>query len=290
MSTARSSRSANRSQDTRKLRIPLPHEHGAWVMLYAPPAIAFACKVSSAWNPALLLIAAVTGVFLSRHVVGLLLRGRGDVHTRLWLAVYAVIAVGGAVPLFLIYRRWGLLYIGGIAAVLFATHAVLSAIPSRKRLDRSQWGELLAVGALTLTGPAAYIAVNGRFDSVAAAIWAACTLYFASGVFFVKMLLGAVKFKASFTNRERWTAGRDHLIYHSVLLAIGIASASAIGRQAPLSTTLLIVAYVPALLRAVQGWLKLSNKPPPLRKVGIAELGYAVWFSILAGLAFRQAI
>jgi hypothetical protein len=49
---------------------------------------------------------------------------------------------------------------------------------------------------------------------------------------------------------------------------------------------LVTLAYLPALWRALRGWTTLSNKLPPLKRVGIAETCYALWFTsfLLAAL------
>src|SRR5581483_11988835 len=101
-------------------RPPIPHEHGAWVILYAPLFIALAATPPFALAPSLLLVLAVTGLFLAREAAGR--------------------------PLLRSYRRLALLHVGLLVVGLFALHALLLLWPARKRLDRSQWGEILGVG------------------------------------------------------------------------------------------------------------------------------------------------
>ena len=64
--------------------IPLPREHGAWVMLYAPLLTGL---VVYNIHPlmCLLLIAMATAVFFAQNALGLLLRERGDAQTWWWL-------------------------------------------------------------------------------------------------------------------------------------------------------------------------------------------------------------
>ena len=69
-------------------RPPIPHEHGAWVILYAPLVLGFGASGVFAPVRWLLLIIAVTGLFLAREAAGLILRGRGKAGTGLWLALY----------------------------------------------------------------------------------------------------------------------------------------------------------------------------------------------------------
>jgi hypothetical protein len=256
-------------------RPPIPHEHGAWVILYAPLLIALAATPPFALAPSLLLILAVTGLFLAREAAGLRLRRRGQEGTAFWLGVYLALALAGALPLVLVYHRLALLPIGLLVVGLFALHALLLLWPARKRLDRSQWGEILGVGALALTAPAACVVAGGALDGRAWMLWAACVLYFSSSIFFVKMLLAAVKVRGDFGWPERWRIGRDNLTYHVLLVGGTVILAARFGAGSGL---LVAIAYLPVLFRAFRGWATLSNKLPPLKRVGLAETFYSLWF------------
>src|SRR5690242_7076943 len=85
-------------------RPPIPHEHGAWVILYAPLVLGF-CAAHTV-NPVLWLVLtlAVTGLFLAREAAGLLLRRRGKVGSSIWLCAYSAIFLSGALPLLLHFR------------------------------------------------------------------------------------------------------------------------------------------------------------------------------------------
>lgn len=269
--TARSLRSSLRIG-----RPPIPHEHGAWVILYAPAIITLAVARPFLPIPALLFIVAITGLFLARHAVGLLIRKRAKEGTSFWLGVYLVAAAASTTPLLFVYQRLALLQVGLGVVALFVIHVLLSAWPSRRRLDRSVWGEILAVGALAMTAPGAYAVARGILEVVAWYLWAACVLYFSSSVFYVKMLLAAGKMRGEPGWRERWNLGRDNVIYHVLLLLIVSVAAAQIGGW---SGVLVAVAYAPILLRAFGGWARLSNRLPPLRRVGFAETFYSLWFT-----------
>jgi hypothetical protein len=263
------------SSAVRLSRPPIPHEHGAWVILYAPLLITLAVVPPFRLAPSLLLLLAVTGLFLSREAAGLLIRRRGRAGTAFWLGVYLILALAGALPLFLVYHRLALLPVGALVVLLFALHARLLVWPARRRLDRSQWGEILAAGALALTAPAAYVVARGTLDSRAWVLWACCTLFFSSSIFFVKMLLGAGKVRGDFGWPERWRVGRDNLLYH-LLLAVSVAALALL--RGGESGVLAAVAYVPVLARAFKGWATLSNRLPPLKRVGAGETVYSLWF------------
>ena len=172
---------------------------------------------------------AVTGAFLAREAAGLLLRKRGKGGTAFWLAVYSALFLAGALPLVLFFRVYSLLPIGIAALLLFGVHSWCLV---RGRLDRSQWGEILGVGALTLTAPAAVAVTSGRLTTVAWLLWAACLLYYSSSIFSVKMVLSAARAKRDWSESKRREIGRDCLGYHLLLTAaVGIAAFRLGGRE-----------------------------------------------------------
>lgn len=254
---------------------PIPHEHGAWVMLYVPLLITAAAVPPVAVVPSVLLLLAVTSAFLGQHAARLVIRRRGHEGTRLWLGMYLTLLAASIVPLLFIYHRTALLFVGLLASVLFGLHTLLVCWPSRKRLDRSQWGETLAVGALTLTAPAAYVVSRGTLDRTVWSIWAACVLYFSSGVFYVNMLLSAAKVRGHLDARARWATGRDLVLYHAALTVI---AATAIATTRGWAVLLAALAYGPVIVRALWGWATLSNVLPPLTRVGWREVLYTLWF------------
>lgn len=256
---------------------PLPHEHGAWVMLYVPMAVAFAVAHFIAPVPAFLLFLALTGAFLARHPADLLLRGRAQPGALLWTGVYLAVAALGGLPLLLVYQRGALLVVLCIAGALFGAHVALLTWPSRKRLDRSVAGEVLAVAGLTLSAPAAYVVATGQLDGMAWCLWAACALFFGGGVFHVKMLLGAAKHRGAMDLGARLSLGRFNLAYHAAMAGVAVALSGRAGAGA----AMVCLAYAPAVARAVWGTLRLSRRLPPLKRVGVLETLYALWFAVL---------
>jgi len=254
-------------------RPPFPREHGAWVILYCSLFLGLAAAGGSTPARWLLVIVTVTGAFLTREAAGLLLRRRGGTSVGFWFWVYMALFLAGALPLLFWYRVVSLLLIGGLAALLFAFH---SALLMRGRLDRSQWGEILGVGALALTAPAGYATAAGRLDGVAWLIWAACLLYFSSGIFMVKMFLSAAKWKRDWSDEKRRAVGRQTLQYHLILAGLLILFALRVGGSA---SAWVAAAYLPALFRALKGWSALTPVLPPLKRVGIQEAALAIWFT-----------
>lgn len=253
-------------------RPPVPHEHGAWVILYCSLLLGFGAAAGAAPLRWLLICLAVTGAFLAQEAAGLLVRRRGKPGTGFWLGVYLALCLTGAVPLLAVYHVTSLLLIGVLAALLFGIHSLLRL---HKRLDRSQWGEILGVSALTLTAPAAYAAATGTLHSVAWLVWVACLLYFSSGIFTVKMYLNAVRAKHDWSNARRSDIGRDALQYHLLLTVLLLVAAFRLSGN---ERCWLLAAYLPALVRAFRGWAHLTPVLPSLKRVGMQEALLALWF------------
>jgi hypothetical protein len=269
--------------------MPIPHEHGAWVMLYAPMLSAFlALRGAHESSPLGFLFLAVTGAFLARHSAALWLRRRGKVqganaaNLPVWTAFFTFLLLAGGVPLLALHGRWQLLFVAPIAGVCFAFHALLQNLPARKRLDRSQWGEVFGACALCLTGPAAVIALGGAWNQTAWLLWAACALFFAGGVTHVKMLLGAAPFKKQGLDaKTKFRIAGDNLALHIVMLVVAFFWALEVAQP------LILLAFAPLPLRAFWGIGKLSPQLPSLKRVGMVETVYALWFAVWIGFALR---
>jgi hypothetical protein len=257
---------------------PMPHEHGAWLMLYQPMLLAFAVSRPAGWAQVGLLFLAVTGAYLARHPADLLLRGKGDGGSLIWMGVYGFVAFAAAAPLLLVWHATALLIVASLAGVLFGVHVVLLRWPSARRLDRSVFGELVGTSGLALSAPAAVAVANGTLNSTAWLLWAACALFFGSGVFHVKMLLAGAKHKGAMDTAARRRIGRANVLYHAVVAVVALVLLR-VGGVLP------ALAYLPIIVRALSGAARLSRHLPPLKRVGLMESAYAMWFCVVLGAA-----
>ena len=263
-------------------RPPVPREHGAWVMFYAPLVVTL-LGFDAALLPAMFFILGASGAFFAQNAAGLILRRRSERGTAFWMGVYVACMVGGTLPLIWMYGFTTLIWIGVLGTGIFfrqATHARAAG----KRVDRTLAGELLAVGALGLTAPGAYVVSCGQMDWLALWIWFGMVLYFVSGIFYVKMLIAAAQVRETWKAYVRWRLGRPLLIYHLFLIAI---LGAFIWMQADRFAFLVGLAFVPILIRAFGGWIRLSNRMPSLKQVGIREVCYSLWFVGFAIAALR---
>lgn len=261
---------------------PIPHEHGAWMMLYAPLVIGLiAFRPVPLW-PALWLVVAITSAFLAQNAVGLLLRRRVPQGTGFWLVVYAGICALTGGYLLLGYDLMKLLWLGIPPLLLFGGQAWLRR-SANWRLNRSQFGEVAAIGVFALTGPAAHIVARGTLAEPAWVVWGSCVLFFISSVFYVRMRVEGTRFKEGLGLKERWQAGRGLVVYH---LSLGSALIFWMGKGEAGGGLPVAIAFAPALIRALGGFAWLSNQLPSLKRVGLLEIAYSLWFCIwlIAGL------
>jgi hypothetical protein len=266
---------------------PAPHEHGAWVMLYVPIAVVAAASHPCSPGRTFLLVIVATAAYLAQHAGGLALRHREPAGARAWLAVYLAALTCAGLPLLLSGAGLPLLGLAAAAGLLFG---IRSSLAARRRMDRSQWGELLGVGALALTGPACAWIQPGHQTSVAWLAWAGCTLFFGSGVFYVKMLLAVARWwKArgipgdSRRPTGSWACVRDSVLYHGLVLACAAGLAYSRGWAG----VALAAGFAPVVVRAFVGAARLSPRLPSLKAVGILETTYALWFTVFFAAGLR---
>jgi hypothetical protein len=265
---------------------PLPREHGAWVMLLAPLLIPLAAAPSLRPIAVLLLLIAAVSALGLQHVAGRILRRKRVAESATWCGIYLMLLLAGLLPLILVYHFSDLLLLTPLGAVLFAVNVTGMLRQGRTRFDRSLPGEIVGVLALTLTGPAAYVVAYGALDGLAWRLWAACALYFISGVFLVNMLLAASRAKEIQQPRLRWRIGRGYLLYHAALAACLAVSCARVGGRPAL---LLALAFAPVIVRALTTWVALGTAAPTLKQVGRREACYTVWFAGCLAALLRLA-
>ncbi len=232
----------------------LPREHGAWGILLIP--LATAAGAARAFDlKILLLLAGVLCFYVART----------SWLKKHWQWTWILLA-GSAIctlPLLVIWHRWWLALFGAIAAPL-----------AFRKTERGVAMQLLAVAGLTLTAPAAWYTATGRLGPEAGLLWLLNLLYFAGGVFYVKMhVAAAVQRKPLGQWRDRLKIGSATLVYYAALTAA--LSVLAVERSIP---WLVLLAYAPVIARAVVGVNRLSATLR-IRRLGWTEVAYSVWFA-----------
>ena len=234
----------------------MPHEHGAWGILLIP--FATAVGVTGVFDlKAALLLGSVLCFYVAR--TGYL---KGSLQ---WTGILIGLSFGCAFPLLFFWRLWWLVLFGVIAAPL-----------AFRKTERSVVMQLLAVGGLTLTAPAACYAATGALDARALRLWLLNVLYFASGVFYVKMHIAAAIRRQLFDGlADRARCGASVLAYHAGLVAILVALAAG-----GVIAFWVLLAYAPIVVRAIIGVVRLK---PVLRikQLGWTEVAYSLVFAAL---------
>ena len=161
-----------------------------------------------------------------------------------WMAIYTAGAAACLAPLLVVFQM-AFLVPFGMAAACFV---VLRAFLVRGGDGRSLPGALVGAVALTLVGPVAHaVAVDGA-QSVGVVLWLLLSLFFASGVFYVRMrvrlMVAQRRGVAGASNRARWSC----VLFHACLLALVPALAAV--RLIPWAV---LLAFAPALWRAAAG-------------------------------------
>src|SRR5215467_4145582 len=259
--------------------LKLPKEHGAWAMLYAPFILGVAVAGRVNW-PVLLLLLATTAVFISRE--SLLVywraraRGRDAAEAGKTLLLYLALAAAFGSPLILAFELFWLVPLGLIGAALL----LINGRQAARMEERSTTGEIMAIGGLTMTAPAAYYAASGRLDVTAFWLWLLSALYMASSVFYIKLRVYRLNPRRQAEQRQ---ALRSCAFYHSFLLIALPALIFAGGLS-----LFVFIAFAPALVRTFWGMFKPKTKVNLVR-AGILEIVYSMIFLICAALNFRAA-
>jgi len=194
--------------------LKLPKEHGAWAMLYVPFVLGVAVAGRVNW-PVLLLLLSATAVFISRE--SLLVywraraRGRDAAEAGRTLLLYLALAAAFGSPLILAFELLWLIPLGVIGAALL----LINGAQATRMEERSMMSEIMAIGGLTMTAPAAYYAASGRWEMTALWLWLLSALYMASSVFYIKLRVYRLNPRKQAEQRQ---ALRSCAFYHSFLI------------------------------------------------------------------------
>jgi len=227
----------------------MPREHGAWGILLIP--FATAVGVSGVFDlKVALLLASILCFFVARTSY---LKDNAR-----WTNLLLATSFACVVPLLFLWQLWWLAAFGAVATPL-----------AFRKTERSITMQLLAVCGLTLTAPAAWYTATLQIDRRAWLLWLLNALYFAGGVFYVKMHVAAAVGRKAFESLlEKLRFGASVLVYYGALAILGVI-------LWPVT-----LAYAPVVVRAVAGVCRLS---PTLRikRLGWTEVGYSIAFAVI---------
>lgn len=261
----------------------VPKEHGAWAVLYGS-FLAGVGVTGRVRVPGVLLLVGITAAALANGSLAILVRSAAGPahaerrrHALAWLLIYTAAAGVALAPLLAVFRMSFLLPFG-IGAGLFL---VVRAVLLRQREDRSLAGELLGTAGLSMVGPVAHAVAVGAVQATAMVLWLLLFLFFASGVFYVRMRVGGLVAERRGDIPTATPARRSCLLYHALLLLA--IPALLLAGAAPWPV---LLAFAPALWRAAAG-LGRNDARLDLHRLGWSEVAVATAFVLLLIAAFR---
>jgi hypothetical protein len=251
----------------------MPREHGAWGVLYGA-FLGGAVVVGRLSVPVLLLLVTITALAFLNGPLTLLARRSSAPRSspdlaRLarWLLAWGLLAAVAGLLLLLVYDMTFLLLFGLVGLGFLS----IRLVAVRRQADRTLWGELIGTTGLALAGPAVHAVAVGGVQPRAGILWLLLILFFASGIFYVRMRIRGL------AALRRGTPEPDPsriacIAYHLLLLGIvpTLAAVGAVSWWAPL-------AFAPALTRAAAGLRRLSA-PLNVRRLGWSEVALTAAF------------
>ena len=245
------------------------------MMLYAPLVTGLlAFRVEP--FVAALLFCVVTAVFFGQNALGLWLRGRGAAGNLAWLVGFALVGTAAGVTLLFHPGLWRLLPLALPALLLFIWQA-WQRRATRRQIDHSTTNETATASVMALGAAAAALAAGRPLETAALAA-AAFACYFVGSVFYVKMRVADAR-SGGASRGSALVCGLFHAAVGVVCLLWALVASPG---------GLACVAAAPAIGRAWIGWFRLDGSMPSLRRLGVAELVYATWFSLWMGVALYQ--
>lgn len=260
----------------------VPKEHGAWAVLYG----AFLSGVGVAGQvtlPVALFLVGITAMAFANGPLVILARpaiGQPQLARRrralAWFLVYGAGAVVAFTPLMLSFHMTFLISFGiGAAFFLF-----LRLFLVRQRDDRTLAGELVGTAGLTMVGAAAHAVAAGEVQRTGAVVWLLLFLFFASGVFYVRMRIHGMLALRKGTVPARNPALWPCVLYHAVLVVV--VPALFLVHVIPWPV---LLAFGPGLWRAAVG-LRRGEAVLSVRRLGWSEVILASAFVLLLIGAF----
>ncbi len=202
-------------------QIYLPQDHGSWVFIFSPLLIGLFAG-GRFTLPSFFLVVAAIAAFLIRQPITVMVkaysgrRSKDDLPAaRLWVAVYSVVALVALTGLILGSFTY-ILYLAIPGAPVFAWHLWLVS----RREERRQSGvEIVAIGVLSLTAPAAYWVGIGHYDPLGWWLWILVWMQSAASIVYAYLRLEQREQTRVPERSEQWRMGFRAALYTSFNLA-----------------------------------------------------------------------
>lgn len=272
-----------KSRQLFKRVIALPQDHGSWVFLFSPLIIGLFAGQNFSTGSLALTIAAITAFLIRQPVTAATKaysgrRPRADLPAAFfWVAIYGLILTISLAVL-LAYGYAFILYLAIPGFAVFAWHLVLVS----RRKERGQAGvEILAVGVLALSAPAAYWVSLGFYDYEGWWLWILTWLQSAASIVYAYLRLEQRTLQEMPSTAEKMNRGLRAFLYTSFNLCFsGILSILNI------LPSLIFLPYLLQWLESVWGIMNpaIGQKPTG---IGIRQLIVSSLFTLLFIITWR---
>lgn len=236
----------------------IPREHGAWAMLFAAIALAWAVPGVRGWPAAVLTVLFILG-FAIQQPLRVIAGGRGGRTAVLWAVGYGAALLGGAAWLVAGCQVYVLVPLAAAGLVLTAMDLALR----RRGHHRNPLVRIVGAACLTLVLPAIVAVRHPGWVSYAFGAWGLTLAYFTTRFIAIRA-----------RNEARWRgqaadAWRSLVVASQAALYAILIPVVAAGLVSPW----LLVAFVPGSVAALRG-----SRASSIRAIGWLEVPHLVWF------------
>jgi len=265
-------------------QIFLPQDHGSWVFIFSPLLIGLFAGGQFTFASFSLVVAAIAA-FLIRQPITIVVkaysgrRSKDDLPAAcIWLVIYSIIALAALTSLILqgfIY----VLYLAAPGIPVFAWHLWLVS----RREERRQAGvEIVAIGVLSLTAPAAYwVGVSG-YEPAGWWLWILVWMQSAASIVYAYLRLEQREWKSLPNRWLKFRSGWRAYLYTSFNLLI----VTILGIGVEFLPKLIFIPYLIQWLEALWGIDHPAVGWKPTR-IGIRQLIVSILWTILFILVWR---
>jgi hypothetical protein len=249
------------------MKFSFPREHGAWAMLFAAVALAWAFPGVRGWPAAVLTTLFLIGFAIQQPLRTIVLGHPGKADA-FWAVAYATVLLGGAAWLVAACRVYALVPLACAGLVLTTADLVLR----RRGRHRNFLVRLVGGACLTLVLPATVAIAHPGEVRYAFAAWGLTLAYFATRFILVRARNEA-RWRGPSAEAWRSMVPASQAALYAVLLPLAGA-----GRLNPW----LLLAFVPGTIAAV--------KPSPvesLKATGAREVAHLAWFVVAVVVTFH---
>jgi len=242
----------------RERRLRIPREHGAWAMLLAAAALAWALPAVRGWPAAVLTFLFVVA-FAIQEPLRAVAVGRGDRAALLWIGIYGAVLLAGAGWLVVECGVYALVP----AAILGIGFTAVDLVKRRRGRHRGFLFRLAGGAGLTLVLPATVAVAHPGWVGYALGVWGLTLAYFATRMVAIRRRNEARRQSPA---APAWTRA---VLLSQIGLYVVLVSVVVLGAASPW----LLLAFVPGSVAALR-----TQPDRDLRTVGWLEVAHLGWF------------